>query len=91
MKTRLSLLLVALLVGCSSATSFRMVRPDGTTIEASSAKQQSEDSAKWAIKIGADGSLSLDLGTKGTQPVSMTADTLQSLINLAGTGLKVAP
>lgn len=81
---------VVLLSGCSSATVFQYTRPDGTSIMAQSAKQQSEESAKWTIKITADGSLSLDLGTKGTSPVNMTADTLDSLIGLAG-GLRAAP
>jgi hypothetical protein len=71
-----------LLCGCSSATSFKYVRPDGGVIEAQSAKQQSEESAKWSIVVGADGAVKLDLGTKGTQPVNMTADTLNSILGL---------
>lgn len=88
-RAAVTVLIAFLFLGCSSATVFQYTRPDGTHIVAQSAKQQSEDTAKWSIKIGADGSLSLDLGTKGTQPVNMTADTLNALIGLAATG--VAP
>ena len=80
MKTAAVLAVLLGLLGCSSATVFRMTRPDGTVVEAQSAKQQSEDSAKWQIKMGADGSLVLDLSTKGTMPVNMTADTLQTIL-----------
>jgi hypothetical protein len=73
---------IAFTAGCSSATSFRYQRSDGTIIEATSAKQQSEETAKWSITVGADGSLKLDLGTKGTTPVNMTAETLNAIIGL---------
>lgn len=82
------LLLALVFAGCSSATVFRMTRADGTVIEANSAKQQSEESAKWAIKIGADGSVALDLGTKGTQPVNMTSETLQTILGLIPGGVQ---
>ena len=81
-------LLVLLLAGCSLATVFRYTRPDGTAIEAQSAKQQSEEQAKWTIKVLADGSVSLDLGTKNTSPVNMTADTLNSLLGMIPGGAK---
>ena len=83
--------LLLVLLGCSSATVFRYARPDGTVIEAQSAKQQSEEQAKWSIKVGADGSLALDLGTRGTQPVNMTADTLQSILGMIPVGVGAAP
>ena len=59
-----------------------MTRPDGTTIVAQSAKQQNEESAKWNITVTPDGGVKLDLGTKGTQVVNMTSDTLQSILGL---------
>lgn len=73
---------LAVLFGCSSATVFRMTRANGTVIEAKSAKQQNEESAKWAITVGADDSIKLDLGTKGTSPVNMTSEVLNSIISL---------
>lgn len=88
MRRTLGAILALSLLGCSSATTFRMVRQDGTVVEAQSAKQQSEDTAKWSIKVGADGSVSLDLGTKGTQPVNMTADTLQTILGMIPSPLK---
>lgn len=83
---RLLFLLVLLLIGCSNATRFTMTRPDGTVIEAQSAKAQKEDVAKWSIKVGPDGSLALDFGTKGTQPVNMTSDTLQTILGTLAPG-----
>jgi uncharacterized protein YceK len=81
MRQSLLALIILALAGCSSATKFQMQRPDGTLITATSAKQQSEEQAKWVIKIGADGSVALDFGTKGTQPVNMTAETLSTILD----------
>lgn len=81
-------IICVILAGCSSATTFRMVRADGTTIEAQSAKQQSEERADWKVTVGADGSVSLNLGTKGTVPVNMTSETLQSILGMIPAGDK---
>ena len=75
-------LVLLALAGCSSMNSVTITRPDGTQIVAQSTKAQNEESAKWTIKLSPEGDLVLDLGTKGTTAVNLTADVLDRIVSL---------
>lgn len=80
---------VVMLMGCSAATTLRYTLADGSVLDLHSAKSQTEEKANYKLTFGADGKLSLiDLGTKNTVPVNMTADTIQSMIGLIPSGAK---
>ena len=81
--------IVLLLAGCSATTSLRYTMPSGAVLDLNSAKSQAEERANWKLIFDEKGNLNMiDLGTKNTVPVNLTADTLGTIIGMIPGGAK---
>ncbi len=91
MRAFVSVLVLCCLAGCASFTA-TVERPDGTKINGTANVPVFQGLGDFEFQKSPDGSESVRYHRETTEPTAtLTAGALQSLIGLAGSGLRVVP